>query len=247
MAGVENYLNVDMIPGWSSLTVGKKGFELGLMGYLKKFNESDFDQVYKRSIQTRFDDIPITVIGKEDLIAEKLANARPKDILDVKALQNLNPNVDHGLKVRVLNQNQFEEMIIKNGISPETVRTNSKAMFISIIDSEANPILKDAKNYLTLQFDDVEKNVPGEAITMNENHVSRLQNFIEINKEKSICYIHCTAGVSRSGSIGKYIVDKLNGDMQFFKENNPNIDVKAYFLKRLEKKRAQDMDQGISM
>lgn len=241
--GAENYLNVDMIPDWSSLMVGEKGFELDLMGYLKNFSESDFDKVYKRCVRTSIDGIPLTVIGKKDLISEKLANSRPKDLEDVRALEALELKKNNGIKVYALNRKEFEDMIVQKNISSENVTHKTKSMFISIIDSGADPILKDSNNYLTLQFDDVEMDISAKAVTMNKNHVKQIHAFIGRNRDKLNCFIHCTAGVSRSGSIGKYIIDELNGDIAFFKKKNPHIDVKSYFLKRLDKGK----NKGISM
>jgi predicted nucleotidyltransferase len=87
--GAENYEKVEMVPGWSSVTIGDHGFVADLMGYLKSFKKEDFDACYKRAVKAKFDSIPITVIQLKDLIAEKKATGRAKDIDDVLNLEKV--------------------------------------------------------------------------------------------------------------------------------------------------------------
>jgi hypothetical protein len=87
--GAENYEKVEMVPDWSSVTIGDHGFVADLMGYLKSFKKEDFDACYKRAVKAKFDSIPITVIQLKDLIAEKKATGRAKDIDDVLNLEKV--------------------------------------------------------------------------------------------------------------------------------------------------------------
>jgi hypothetical protein len=73
--GAENYEKVEMVPDWSSVTIGDHGFVADLMGYLKSFKKEDFAACYKRAVKAKFDSIPITVIQLKDLIAEKKQRA----------------------------------------------------------------------------------------------------------------------------------------------------------------------------
>jgi len=41
----------------------------------------------EKKTQSTYDDIPINIIGKQDLISSKKANARPQDLLDVERLE----------------------------------------------------------------------------------------------------------------------------------------------------------------
>jgi len=95
VAGAAYLKDVPLIFGWSSVAVGKYGFTLD-MGYnLKAFREIDFDACYERAIEVTFDGIPFKVIQLNDLIIEKLATARPKDIIDAEELikiKNRNAN-----------------------------------------------------------------------------------------------------------------------------------------------------------
>ena len=246
VAGADLYENIDMIPGWSSVKIGRKGFEVDLMGYMKAYSEEDFDAVYKRSIITKVDDVPLRVINLEDLIVEKKANARPKDLDDIKNLKSKGSY--NGIEVSVLNEKEFIDLLNKNPITSENTHKFSNTMFISILDTDKKPVLPNTGNYLNLSFDDVEKNVPGVAKTMSIKDAQKLNGFITMNKSKKKCFIHCSAGISRSGSLGKYIVDELKGNLNFFKDNNPHIDVKRHFLKILEKgKLKKGQDKGMSM
>ncbi|AUD07175.1 hypothetical protein CWM47_05135 [Spirosoma pollinicola] len=71
---------------WTSVAIGKYGFTLD-MGYnLKAFRDVDFDACYKRAIDVLFDGVSFKVIQLNDLITEKLATGRPKDLNDVDEL-----------------------------------------------------------------------------------------------------------------------------------------------------------------
>lgn len=243
--GAENYLNVDMIPGWSSIKIGEEGFEADLMAYMKAYKEEDFDKVYDRSIEADINGIKLQVINLEDLIIEKRANSRPKDLDDIKHLENKN---NSGIEVTVLNKPEFIFLLKNNSITKENVGKRSNVMFISIMDSGKATILPDSNNYLNLIFDDVERDIPGQAKAMTREDAKKLNAFLNKNRKKRQCFIHCSVGISRSGSIGKYIVDELDGNMKFFKEKNPHIDVKRHFLKLLEEdKKNHGKNKGMSM
>ena len=46
-----------------------------------------FDEAYKRRVEVQFDDVPVTIIAKQDLIAAKRAAGRPQDLLDAESLE----------------------------------------------------------------------------------------------------------------------------------------------------------------
>lgn len=90
VVGADYLKDVPLIFGWSSVSVGKYGFTLD-MGYkLKAFQDSDFAACYKRAIDVTFDGVTFKVIQLNDLITEKLATGRDKDLLDVKELTKIN-------------------------------------------------------------------------------------------------------------------------------------------------------------
>jgi predicted protein tyrosine phosphatase len=55
--------------------------------------------------------------------------------------------------------------------------------------------------------------------------------FIEKNKDKKTCLIHCVAGISRSAAIGTFICDFINDNYFKFKEENPYILPNKHILK----------------
>ncbi|GAB3490605.1 hypothetical protein GCM10027341_02570 [Spirosoma knui] len=89
VAGADYLKDVPLIFGWTSVAVGKYGFTLD-MGYnLKAFRDIDFDACYERSIEVAFDGVTFNVIQLNDLITEKLATGRSKDLVDAEELTKL--------------------------------------------------------------------------------------------------------------------------------------------------------------
>ena len=82
-------LGMPLIFGWTSVRFGLSGFELDLGHSLKAFTEADFDACYERALVADFDGIPFSVIQLRDLITEKAATARPKDLADIEELQRI--------------------------------------------------------------------------------------------------------------------------------------------------------------
>ncbi|NDU97947.1 hypothetical protein GK108_23885 [Spirosoma terrae] len=86
VVGAAYLKDVPLIFGLTSVSVGKYGFTLD-MGYsLKAFRDVDFDTCYQRAIDVTFDGISFRVIQLNDLITEKLATGRAKDIGDAEEL-----------------------------------------------------------------------------------------------------------------------------------------------------------------
>ena len=86
VAGADYLKDVPLIFGWTSVAVGKYGFTLD-MGYnLKAFRDIEFDVCYERAIEVTFDGVTFNVIQLNDLITEKLATGRPKDLVDAEEL-----------------------------------------------------------------------------------------------------------------------------------------------------------------
>jgi hypothetical protein len=91
VAGAAHLKNVPLLFGraafsWTSVAVGKYGFTLDMGYQLKAFRDVDFDSCYERAIDVLFDGVPFKVIQLNDLITEKLATGRPKDLSDVDEL-----------------------------------------------------------------------------------------------------------------------------------------------------------------
>ena len=73
-------------PGWTSVVTGNNRLTLDMGHSLKAFSEIDFDACYARSLEASFDGVPFRVIQMNDLIHEKRATGRLKDLADVEEL-----------------------------------------------------------------------------------------------------------------------------------------------------------------
>lgn len=92
VAGAEYLKDVPLLFGWTSVAVGKRGFTLDMGHALKAFADTNFDACYARAVDASFDGVPFKVIHLNDLITEKLATGRPKDLLDVEELHKIQNN-----------------------------------------------------------------------------------------------------------------------------------------------------------
>jgi len=84
--GVEHLKGNKLVPGLTELTFGMKNFRIDLMNYLNAFREADFDEVYERALSAEFAGVPFQVIHKDDLLREKRAAGRHKDLDDLENL-----------------------------------------------------------------------------------------------------------------------------------------------------------------
>lgn len=89
VVGSDLLLNMPLIFGYTSVRFGMSGFELDLGHRLKAFSETDFDACYERALQADLDGIPFPVIQLRDLIIEKEATGRRKDLADIEELQRI--------------------------------------------------------------------------------------------------------------------------------------------------------------
>lgn len=87
--GADMLQGMPLIFGWTSVRFGLSGFELDLGHRLKAFEDSDFDDCYTRALQANYDGVPFSVIQLKDLIIEKKATGRAKDLADVEELQRI--------------------------------------------------------------------------------------------------------------------------------------------------------------
>ncbi|MGU8718710.1 hypothetical protein ACV3RR_04510 [Clostridium perfringens] len=104
-----------------------------------------------------------------------------------------------------------------------------KCIIISINDSGSNSNIKENKdilNILSLEFDDVIKEVPKCKLNTIEDCVS-IKEFVDSYKDEvSEIVIHCTMGISRSSAVACVLSRYLNGDDYYlFKKGlySPNI------------------------
>lgn len=89
VVGAELLRTMPLIFGWTSVRFGESGFELDLGHSLKAFAEGDFKACYERALVADYEGVPLRVIHLRDLITEKKATARKKDLADVEELQRI--------------------------------------------------------------------------------------------------------------------------------------------------------------
>lgn len=96
-----------------------------------------------------------------------------------------------------------------------------------------NHWLPDTNNVLNINFNDVGENEEG---SFNELQAQEVLCFIEDNREKSQWFIHCSAGISRSGAIASYLYDwfKSKGDEIIINPKYP--ETPNYYVKGMLKK-----------
>lgn len=139
------------------------------------------------------------------------------------------------VKIDILSKSKFETVMINNGINDITVEFKFKdCAFISIISPGDTPYFcRDHKNVINLVFSDTIET--DDIASFNTGLATELINFIKQNEDKVQWYIHCSAGVSRSGAVGMFLIDYLsNVDIDYFTKVNCKIDPNSYVLGVLE-------------
>jgi hypothetical protein len=86
VVGAGHLRGVPLLFGWSSVRVGMSGFELDMGHSLKAFADTDFDACYDRAEFVSFRDVLLPMISLADLITEKRATGRARDLGDVDEL-----------------------------------------------------------------------------------------------------------------------------------------------------------------
>ncbi|MCG9880094.1 MAG: hypothetical protein MH472_05795 [Bacteroidia bacterium] len=84
----ESIEKMEFVPGWTSIYLGL-GLELDIMTYLKLFPQTSFDDCFQKSYKAIINGISIPFLHINQLMEEKEANARPKDLLDLEELRKI--------------------------------------------------------------------------------------------------------------------------------------------------------------
>ena len=141
------------------------------------------------------------------------------------------------MKIFIMSKREFNMCMENNHITLDNIESFSNSFFISIDGTigENHPAIfkENRENLLCLKFDDVgfEANLGHGLIAKPMSYEQGLQlyNFIMKHKDKKLCYVHCGAGISRSGAVGSFIQEISDTDYEeFFKMNKhiaPNIHV----------------------
>ncbi len=137
------------------------------------------------------------------------------------------------MEVTVTNKETFDTLLKRKGVTKENVESRTKTFFISINDSAGTdevPYLENKYNVLVLYFDDVDEDIVVKIIGTDEVVTARaftmeqareVIDFIERNKDKEFCLVHCAAGISRSGAVGTFVSDYFGCNYFDFKKRNP--------------------------
>lgn len=75
--------------GYTTVPFGKNCFSLDLGEQTKIFSQYDFDACYAKAITGEIEGVPVKVLFLADLIREKKATARPKDLGDLVELEKI--------------------------------------------------------------------------------------------------------------------------------------------------------------
>ncbi len=142
------------------------------------------------------------------------------------------------MKVRVLSKGHFDSVLPRMKIDNSNVESHTDKAFISITAPykeddldypEEHYFDKNYSNVLNLEFDDtteeenehLSKSGKKELILFSKEQAKKIIEFIELNKHVETLYVHCLAGVSRSGAVGMFIND-LYGEENYFEFSNRN-------------------------
>ncbi|MCF8255882.1 MAG: hypothetical protein K9H61_09550 [Bacteroidia bacterium] len=80
--------SMEFIPGWTSIYLFQ-GLELDIMTYLKAFPQTSFESSFSKASIATIEGIPIYFLHINQLLEEKKANARPKDLVDIEELEKI--------------------------------------------------------------------------------------------------------------------------------------------------------------
>lgn len=138
----------------------------------------------------------------------------------------------------------FSRQKFKEELSSLTVEQFMAGAFISIHSpkigmsfNDTDRILESGPNVLNLWFHDADPiGDESQILTFNgiqielepvvlfdEQMAKSIKKFVEQNKDAKFWFIHCTAGVCRSGAVGEVLADFFQIPYHQFKRDNPQI------------------------
>lgn len=137
------------------------------------------------------------------------------------------------MDLKVMSKAKMKELLEINEFlnNPEKIEGNDIAI-ISVIDPGKERLIPhNLKNVLVLEFPDIDDADASNSFNYEEDVIT----FIKKHKNKSMFFVHCTAGVSRSGGIGMFIRDfYLNEyEKQYFDRFHKHLTPNALVYRRL--------------
>jgi hypothetical protein len=88
IAGGELLADMDWAPGWTGFHL-PNGFKVEIMGHLSHFAQKDFAACFEKAEKISVDNVEVPLIGLADLLKEKQATGRPKDLEDIEQLRKI--------------------------------------------------------------------------------------------------------------------------------------------------------------
>jgi hypothetical protein len=79
---------MEFVPGWTTVYL-TKGLELDIYTSMKAFSQASFEECAKKAVIAEIESVPVPFLHINDLLKEKAATARPKDLLDVEELNKI--------------------------------------------------------------------------------------------------------------------------------------------------------------
>lgn len=160
------------------------------------------------------------------------------------------------MQIYILGKRDFNEVMERAGVTNDNVEDFHDSFFISINDtngSKSKSYFKDHDNVKVLHFDDVDEDVIVEyldnvkprflAKAFSEEQAKDLFEFILKHRDKKVCYVHCTAGVSRSGAVGTFINDFMEQDYFELMKKHPHIQPNSAVMIKLKNQHNIFLDQ----
>lgn len=119
---------------------------------------------------------------------------------------------------------------------------------VGISFNDTEPILDSSSNVLNLWFHDAdpedEQLLIGDyrepVIYFDEDMALEIKKFVNANLDKKYWFIHCTAGICRSGAVGEVLADFFEIPYYEFKRDNPQIKPNIYVKNILKRTMLQD-------
>ena len=159
------------------------------------------------------------------------------------------------MKVHILSKRNFDSLMEENGIDDTNIEPMN-VMIISICSpkdddqpyigrlSKESYFKEEHSNVKIMYFGDY-----GDGELENNPHVftreqaKELYEFIKRNKDKKFAFVHCGAGISRSGAIGLFIHRNFGSMLnETFIETNRAIFPNSYILRLLNEQKELDQE-----
>lgn len=138
------------------------------------------------------------------------------------------------MEIKCLSKYFFDDLITNDLIQREKDFT----ALISILDPDnEEKNYSPSPNFLQIKMWDIVKQITDKKgniyPVVSDETLMEIINFIERNKDKKQFIIHCSAGISRSGAVGRFIHELFEPENKSFYENNQWIRPNLYILNRL--------------